>query len=269
MADGSDLLGLERARGAARVALGPGGKLLRLGQQGSAKAFLPRVHGPVPEVVFLNTSGGLTGGDRLSFAVDLAPGVSALATTQTAERAYASAGGGAQVTVDLSLGAGATLDWLPQETILFDRSALSRRTTAEIGPGARLMLAEAVVLGRAAMGERVAQTTLCDWREVRREGRPVFLEPLRLTGATLGAGPACLGPHRAAATLALVAQGAEDALGPVRDLLSTLAEVEAAASGWDGRLIVRIMAADAFPLKRAMAAVVMATGRALPRVWQI
>jgi urease accessory protein len=269
MADGSQIVTLERTRGRAQVALGPGGRLLRLGQQGSAKAFLPRVHAPVPEVVFLNTAGGLTGGDRLSYALDLAPRAEALATTQTAERGYASAGGRAEVTVELSLGAGARLDWLPQETILFDRSALARRLVADLGPGARLLMAEAVVLGRAAMGERVSELALSDWREVRRAGRPVFVDPLRITGATLGAGPACLGPMRAAAVLALIAEGAEDALGPARTALAGLDGVEAAASGWDGRLVVRLMAADALPLKRALAAVVNGLGRGLPRVWQI
>lgn len=56
---------LERVRGAAEVTLSHRADAVRLdklGQQGSAKAFLPRVHGPVPEVVFLNTAGGLTGG---------------------------------------------------------------------------------------------------------------------------------------------------------------------------------------------------------------
>lgn len=260
---------LERTRGRAQVALGPAGRLERLGQEGAAKAFLPRIHAPVPEIIFLNTAGGLTGGDRLSYAVDLAPETQAIATTQTAERAYASAGGMAEVSIGLTLGAGATLDWLPQETILFDRSALSRRLTADLGPGARLLLAEAVVIGRAAMGERVTELALTDWREVRRGGRPVFVEPLKITGPTLAAGPACLGDMRSAATLALIAEGAEDALGPVRAALQGLNGVEAAASGWDGRLVVRLMAADALPLKRALAAVVTGLGCGLPRVWQI
>ncbi len=271
MADGSlNPLLMERAQGRAAVALGPEGRLQRLAQQGSAKAFLPRSHASVPEIVFLNTSGGLTGGDRLSYAVDLAPGAAAVATTQTAERAYASAGGSAEAAVTLTLGAGARLDWLPQETILFDRSALSRRLVADLGPGARLLFAEMLVLGRVAMGERLAEIALRDWREIRRDGRPVLVEPLRLTGATLAAGPACLGPARAAATLALIAPGAEDALAPLRRLLAGLAGVEAAASAWDGKLVLPALAAEPLALKRALAAVLNALrGAPLPRVWQI
>jgi Urease accessory protein UreH len=156
---------LQRTRGEARVALRDrrgATRLERLRQAGSAKAFLPRIHGPDPEVVFLNTAGGLTGGDRLSYGLALGPGTRAVGTTQTAERAYASPGGRAEVTVDLEIGAGARLDWLPQETILFDRSALARRTEARLAADAELLMLETLQLGRTAMGEEVATLDLAD-----------------------------------------------------------------------------------------------------------
>lgn len=262
---------LERAQGRAAVTLGPGpggARLERLAQQGAAKAFLPRVHGPAPEVVFLNTAGGLTGGDRLSYALTLGPGARAVAATQTAERGYASAGGRAELRVDLRLAAGAALDWLPQETILFDRAALDRCTSADLGAGARLLFCEMIVLGRAAMGETVRCLDLVDRREVRRDGLPVLVEPLRLTAAALAAGPAATGAARALATIALVAPGAEDALDAARDALP--GDVEAAASAWDGKCVIRLTAGDAAPLKRAAASVLTRLrGRPLPRVWQL
>ncbi len=262
---------LQRARGCASVGLvlrGGAATLNLLHQEGSAKAFLPRVHRPVPEVVFLNTAGGLTGGDRLSFDLALGPGVRAVGTTQTAERAYASLGGRAVMSVGLRLAEGAMLDWLPQETILFDRSALSRRTRVEMGSGSRLVLAEIVVLGRKAMGETVARLRLDDRREVWRAGVPVLVEPLRLTDATLACGPAALGAARAIATVALVAPGAEAALGAVRAALPE--GVEAAASGWNGRLVIRFAGPDLRPVKQAVAGVLaMLRGAPLPRVWQM
>ncbi|TMV42689.1 urease accessory protein UreD, partial [Thioclava sp. BHET1] len=175
MADGSaPVQTLERTRGRAAVVIGCARGRMRLEglhQSGSAKAFLPRVHDPVPEVVFLNTSGGLTGGDRLSYSLRLGAGAAAVAATQTAERAYRSGAGHAELEIALELGAGAALDWLPQETILFERSALRRRTRVEMAADARLVLAECVVLGRAAMGEVLSDFTMSDWREVRRAGQ--------------------------------------------------------------------------------------------------
>jgi urease accessory protein len=224
------------------------------------------MHGGTPEAVFLNTAGGLTGGDALRFALTLGPGTQAVGTTQTAERAYASAGGRARMDVALTLGDGASLDWLPQETILFDRSALARRTVADLGAGARLLIAETVVLGRAAMGETVARVQFSDWREVRRAGMPVLVEPLRITDATLRSGAAGLDGARAVATIALVGPGAEDALARVRAVLPE----SAAASAWNGRLVVRLTGADLAPVKQAVATVLMELrGADLPRVWQI
>jgi urease accessory protein len=267
--------GMQRVRGHASVALSaaPGGaRLTGLRQQGSAKAFLPRVHGCCPEVVFLNTAGGLTGGDRLSYGVTLDEGARIVATTQTAERAYAASSGVAEVEVGFDLAPGARLDWLPQETILFEGSALSRRSRFRLAGDAACLLAEMVVLGRAAMGEVLSRARLHDRREVTRDGRPVLIEPLRLGAAALGqaGNPAGLAGARALATVALVAPGAEDALGPLRAALGGEGVVSA-ASAWDGRCVARFAAADALPLKQAVARALTALrgGAALPRVWQI
>ena len=263
---------LQRTRGRAEVTLDWRGGAVRLGrlhQSGSAKAFLPRVHRDVPEVVFLNTAGGLTGGDTLSYALAIGPGAAAVAATQTAERAYASTGDLAHLSVELSVGAGGRLDWLPQETILFDRSALNRRTVVEMAPDARVVLVEMLVLGRAAMGERVSTLHLTDWREVRRGGVPVLIEPLRLSGESLLGQAGLLGPCKALATVALIAPGAEAALDRVRAVLDH-SGVQAAASAWDGKLLVRLMAVEAFALKRAVIAVLdTLRGAPLPRVWQV
>ena len=268
---------MQRMHGRAEVgfAAGPRGqRLTRLFQQGSAKAMLPRVDGSLTEVVFLNTAGGLTGGDDLGFSIDLGPGTRAAATTQTAERAYRSLRGApARVEVRLSAGEGAELHWLPQETILFEASALARRTRVDLAGDARLVLAETLVLGRIAMGERLEAVDLADWREVRRDGRPVLVEPVRLSDATLArrGSRAVLGGAVAVSTLALVDLRAEDRLAAVRECLHSLPDgVEAAASAWDGRLVVRALANDPQALRRVVTACLpVLTGVPLPRVWSL
>lgn len=243
-------------------------QLVGLRQQGSAKAILPRVSA-VPEVVFLNTSGGLTGGDRLSYAVALEEGVQAVATTQTAERAYRSVSGAARVDVGIEVGAGGWIDWLPQETILFDASSLDRRTQISLGPDAGCLALEAVVLGRHAMGETVRSLAFRDRREFRRAGKILHLEPLALNHAALDAGQAVLGDARCFASLVMIAPGVADALAPLRQVLSEPG-VRAAASAFDGRLVLRVMATDGWPLRRqiARALSVLRRGAVLPRVWQ-
>lgn len=266
-------LAMQRSQGEARVSLTAASgqtRLQGLRQCGAAKAILPRGTGAEarPEVVFLNTSGGLTGGDRLSYGLVLGAGAEAVATTQTAERVYRSAGGEARVEVTLEVGAGGWLDWLPQETILFDGAALSRQTGIALAPGAGCLALEAVVLGRAAMGETVTRLAFRDQRRISRDGRPLMLEPLSLQGDML-THPAVLGGARAFASLVRVAPDAGDALEALRGVLDEPG-VEAAASALEGRLVCRMRAGDGWPLRRQIrrALAVLRRGAALPRVWQ-
>jgi len=235
----------QRVAGRAAVSFGADARLQRLAQVGSAKAMLPRMHGRAPEVVFLNTAGGLTGGDRLDYAVELEGGL-AVATTQTAERAYRSGDGVASVTTRLSLGHGATLHWLPQELILFDGAALDRRLEVEMAEGATLILLETLVLGRAAMGETVQSVHLRDRRSVRRNGKPLMIESVRLDDVDLTHdGVAGLDGARALAMLTMISDAAPDRLDTVRAVLPDHGPVRAAASAWDQRLTVPFLSAVA------------------------
>jgi urease accessory protein len=266
---------MQRSHGRATVRMGlrdGRGVLQGLAQAGSAKVFLPRSHAPDPEAVFLNTSGGLTGGDRLAFDITLDRGVRLTATTQTAERGYASTGAPARVTVTASVGPGGRLDWLPQETILYEFAHLERSTTIDLGAAAECLICEAVILGRHAMGETLAHARLTDRRRITRAARPVLVDAFRLGPGVLarGDGPALLGGARAFAFVALVADDAQDALRPLRAVLDEPG-VTAAASAMDGRLVARIAARDGYPLRRqlARALAVLRPGHPAPRVWQI
>lgn len=262
---------MQRIHGEAAVGLGPNGRIRDLYQRGSAKAMLPKMHGRAPEVVFLNTSGGVTGGDRLSYRLDVAEGARAVGTTQTAERAYRASDGIGRIETTLTLGAGATLHWLPQELILFDAAAVDRRLRVEMPSDATLVMLETLVLGRAAMGETLSDIWLSDRREVIRDGRPAMVEAIRLTCDDLtDPSPAGLNGAIALATLSLFAPDAKDRLDALRAALPKDGPVRCAASAWDGRLTARFAAPEAYPLRKAVAAVLpILTGAPLPRVWQI
>lgn len=253
---------MQRAKGEAFVRLGAA-RLDRLRTEGSAKAILPGGHAG-REVVFLNTSGGLTSGDHLRFG--LAMDGPAVATTQTAERAYKATGTPARMEVELRVSPGGWLDWLPQETILFDRAALDRRTVIDLSPNAGCLALEAVVLGRAAMGETVRTLRFRDRREIRMGGALWWVDPLALgTGALEGS--ATLQGARAFATIVMTG---EAPLDPLRALLDEPG-VTGAASAFAGRTVVRMLAADGWPLRRQIVRVlhILRQGRPLPRVWQV
>ncbi len=265
---------MERSKGAASLRFGlrhGRASLIDLAQSGSARAMLPGTTSDRPEVVFLNPSGGLASGDRLAFALTLDDGVALTATTQTAERAYLCREGAASVKVHATVGAGGRLDWLPQETILFEDCYLERDTRIDLAAGATCLLCETAVLGRRAMGESPVRARLRDRRLVTLAGRPLWADSLMLNAETLTDAhqPAMLGGNCAFAVLALLGAGAEAAVDSVR-ALPAVEGVTVAASGWNGRTIARLIAPDVWQLKQNLGRLIAdLTARPLPRVWQM
>lgn len=265
--------GAPRAVGAVAVsALAEGGRsrLGRLRQEGSLKLLFPRPAGPALEGVLLNTAGGLTGGDRMQVQAEAGPGARLLVSTQAAERAYRAAGEvPARAAVALAAGEGARIDWLPQETILFEGCRLHRALRADLHASATLLAVEPLLLGRLARGERLADAAFRDRWEVRREGRLVFADALRLEGdleARLGRA-ATLGGARALATLLMAGPGAEAMLSPLRALLPP---ASGASLVREGVLVARLLAEDGFALRRSLLPIItLLRGASPPRVWML
>ena len=243
----------------------------RLYQQGAARVRLPnQPEGEPPLAVLLNMAGGVTGGDRFCHDIRLAPSTQAVVTSQAAERVYRSIEGSARIENRVTLGADARLDWLPQETILFDRGRLERSLTADLGPGAVLLAVEALILGRRSSGEMVRQGLVQDSWRIRRDGKLIFADGLRLEGdlSAQTARAATFGGATAMATLLLVADDAEARLEPLREALRTL-PCESGASAWNGMLVARFLGVDGFHLRESLmtALGVLRGARALPRAW--
>lgn len=261
-----------RALGAVRVGVAArdgATRLADLAQSGSGKCMIPRLPGRI-EAVLLNTAGGITGGDRFDWRAEAGAGATLTLATQTAERLYRAVPGTVgRVTTRLSAEPGARLDWLAQETILFDGCAVERRLEADIAADATLTVVEPLVLGRAAMGETVREGHFTDTWRIRRDGRLVFAEATRLSGpvAEIAARPACWGGNRAAATLLQVGPEAEARLAPLRTALEATG-IEGGASAWDGLLACRLLAPTGQALRAALLRLlpVLRPGP-LPRVW--
>lgn len=262
---------MQRARGEGRIAVRAHDRRTRLGQlyqDGCAKIRLPRDPDALGvEAVLINTAGGITGGDRLSWNAVADTGAHLTLTTQACERIYRSTGGAAEVAVRLEARRQGTLHWLPQETILFDGGEVSRTFEVELAADAELIAVEAVVLGRTAMGEQVRAGSLRDRWRVRRDGRLVFADHVRISGKvadTASALPTLAGAC-AYASLLLVAQDAEAKLADVRAALGA----GGGASAFDGKLFARIVAQDGRTLRRALIpALEVMRGAVLPRIWR-
>ena len=266
---------LQRATGSLHVAVkrrGEASVLADLRQEGCLKARFPHPAGWL-EAVTLNSSGGVAGGDALAATFGVGAGACATFTAQAAERFYRAraADAPARLRTRIVVAEGAAAEWLPQEAILFDGAALDRRLEVDLAPDAWFLGIESLVFGRAAMGERVRALLLADTIRVRRDGRLLLHDAIRLDGdaAAVLARPATAGGGSAVATLVLVAPEAEGRLDALREAWAGAA-AESGASAWNGMLVGRLVAADGAPLRAALLAGLAALrgGRPMPRVWQ-
>jgi urease accessory protein len=265
----------QRARGAARLVVDAAdghSRLATMHQAGSARFRLPRRGPGTPvEAVLLNTAGGMTGGDHFVTDVCVGTGAACVVTTQAAERIYRRSDGLATVETRLAAEGDGQLWWLPQETIVFNRSGLARTLVADVAPGATLLVLESVVLGRTAMGERLTDIAMTDAWRIRRAGRLVFADTTRLEGDAVSVmnGAATGGGAVAFATMLLVAPDAGAHVAPLRAALEGLPG-EAGVSGLEGVTVVRMLAANGQALRAlAIRAATTVRGVPMPRVWTL
>ena len=264
---------LQRASGESRVAFDLRDGRTRLGdlyQRDPCRVLFPEPEpGEPPLAVLLTTSGGVTDGDSLKMAIEVGPGASAVATTQAAEKIYRAAKGGGHCAVDVAVhvSAGAVLDWLPQETIVFEGARLKRRTVAEVESGGALLAWEVVVLGRAAPGEGSTRGLLLDSWSVPRAGRLVWTDTLRVEGETpTGAG---FGAANALAFLIGVWDEPQPQFEKARALLETADKARAGVTLVNGVMVGRILGEATMVRAAAIRFLTDFRGRRLPRVWHV
>ena len=262
-----------RARGEVRASFGctdGATRLATLRQAGSSRALFPRTPSRALQMVLTNTSGGVTGGDRFKTDISVVEGAHVSVTTQAAERAYrAQPGQIGRVDTTLRIAGSSRLNWLPQETILFDGCAFSRRLTVDLKPDATALLVEPIVFGRSAMGETITRGMLDDRIEVRMSGDIVFLDRTRLDGDVAGvlrrsavAAGAC-----AAALVLFVSPKAEAVLPLLREMLPDTGGASLLGSEI---LVARLLAADAFTLRRSLVPILeLLHEDVIPRPWTI
>jgi urease accessory protein len=220
------------------------------------------------EAVIVNTAGGMAGGDRFDVEVDVGPGARLCLTSAAAEKVYRSLGPDTQVGVKLTVGPGATLAWLPQETILFDRARLRRTIDLDLAHGANVLLAEGIVFGRSAMGETVTCGHMFDRWRVRVGGELVFAETTRLDGEIAQRlSETAIAAAGAAVASVLKLPGDEDAAAAIRTMQRSFIG-EVGVSSWNGLALARLVAPDGAALRHDLIAVLTTwVAGTLPRLW--
>lgn len=265
-----DVFTANRAEGRIKLAVGASdgrSRRRRVAEAGSLRVRFPTPQSTELEAVIVNTAGGIAGGDQHVLEISVQENAQLVVTTAAAEKIYRSLGPVAEIGVNLKVSAGSRLLWLPQETILFDQSRLSRRIDVELVGDASLVIAEMVVFGRSAMGETVETGSFTDRWRVRRGGRLLFAETVKLDGAVAEklAEPAVAAGAAAVATVLLV-PGDDAMVARVRTFADGFL-TEVGISTWNGLAVARLCAKDSASLRHDLVSVITALGLPLPRLW--
>lgn len=255
-------------------------RLAHLDQSDPLRILFPDVDPREPVTgALVTTSGGLVGGDTLGISVTGAENTASRIVGQAAEKIYRSTGADVTIEVRLDASGGAWLEWLPQETILFDNARMRRTTVAEVGVGARLLAGEMIVFGRTAMGESMTQGLVRDVWEVRRDGRLVWSDALHLDENLEDALQAAAGFDGALAYASLIYVGddADGQLSAARELLEAAApDVLSSATCVGDVLILRWVSRDSLTLRNAYGEFwggfrnrIAGYPAAMPRLWNM
>ncbi len=169
---------IQRAHGRISATFrGDGGltRLQKLDQNWPGRVFFPSVpnHSYV-EAVITNIAAGMVGGDQFDQKFDIDSGADVTLTSQAAEKIYRSHGALCRMTSELTVGSMGCLEWMPQETILFEQAQLHRLTRFSLHEDSFLLAGEMTVFGRRARGETFQQGSLYDHWEILRNGKLVF-----------------------------------------------------------------------------------------------
>ncbi|MCU0118036.1 urease accessory protein UreD [Pseudomonas sp. B2M1-30] len=131
--------------------------------------------------IIVHPPGGIAGGDRLDISARVEPDAWAQITSPGAAKWYRAAGPAYQK-LELNVAAGATLEWLPQETIVYSAAQAELSTSIELEGDARLFYWDVVALGRPASGERFDLGHFQAHLDIRRDGRLLWHERQRIVG---------------------------------------------------------------------------------------
>ena len=264
---------MQRNAGSARLRVtGVSGNTMleNMYQSGNAKLRIPERHqsGPL-EAVMINISGGMTGGDSLDWTFSAQDSAELTLTSQACEKIYKSGSGQAVANIALSASRGSRINWLPQETIVFDRANLLRKIDIDLSKCASALMVESLVFGRKAMGEIVKDAEIRDRWRVHQNGVLIHAEEFRICGAVdeqLSCAAIAAG-NKALATVLFVSPSVEQFVPTLNGIIGESGSV----SCWNDKLVLRLLAVDSYDLRHSLIPVIqcLAGGQRLPKCWTL
>jgi urease accessory protein len=195
--------------------------------------------------IVVHPPGGVVGGDALHLDIAVGDASQALVTTPGAAKWYRANGKVASQETTIRVGAGASLEWLPQETIFFNEAEVRLHTEVDLHPTARYLAFDVFCFGRTHSGELFERGTISQQSRIRRDGRLVWFEQGKIAGGARDMrSPLVLAGRSVCATLVAVADAIPPALPALlREAGEALLEDDGARKAHEGD---KSNAADAF-----------------------
>jgi urease accessory protein len=237
------------------------------------RPFYPE--GEVCHVYVLHPPGGVVGGDQLDISITAGPGARVLITTPGSTKFYLSAGDWALLEQRLNVHEGGSLEWFPQENILFPGARLQAKTDVLLSGNAIFMGWDIICLGRPSNHERFETGLLDAGLNIYRDGQPVLLERQRVLSAeSLDAAAGMRGFPMLAVLLATPCD--ESHLQQVQALFEGMKDDEApmGVTLVDGLLVVRALGRQTEQLQKKLIPVwqelrqpLLQRSAVMPRIW--
>ncbi|MEQ8332750.1 urease accessory protein UreD [Nisaea sp.] len=207
--------------------------------------------------VLANLSGGIVGGDLYETEIGVNSNASLTLTNQAAEKVYRSSGAEAENHLTIRVADGASLEWLPQGTILFDQARFRQRVRFDIAAGSTLFAGAISILGRSAMGERFASGRYREHWDLTRDGQLIWADRFELADPLAAASVSSgLGGVSCFATALFARPDAADDLDWARDAQAGAAgDIRCGVTAIDNNLLaMRWLGPDAMRLRNAVGA---------------
>ena len=231
--------------------------------------------GAVCHAIIIHPPGGVVGGDQLAVDATVGDGAHAFLTSPGAAKWYRANGHVSGQHVVLRAGAGAAIEWLPQESIFFDQSCVRLRHTVDLAPDASYIGCDIVCLGRSASGETFNEGSIRQHVQIRRGGKLLWWEQgVLVAGGALMASPLGLAGHTVCATLIAVGASAAPAVVAALREIKVPAGALFGATQMKSLVVVRLLCGDSEAARRIMLAAwqllrpaMLGRAAVVPRIW--
>ena len=259
----------QRAKGNINVKIN-NNEINRFYQSGSAKVFYPKSSQKFKELVLVNTAGGMTSGDNFDYDFEIVNKSNIFLTTQTAERVYKGLNEKAKIKISLTVNDTSNLFWIPQELILFNNCNFDRNIKVNLSPNSNFVLAETTILGRTAMGEYLENGYFNDNWRINVNKNLIHAEALNLNGnikETLS-NIASANDGVAISNIFIYGKKLLSHQNTLPEILKNTETVLLSHSIWNDKILVRMVARDAYDLKSIQKKLILLlANNNIPRVW--